>query len=404
MSASSAPTTGFRLFWACATLLAWAAFAALALHRSDAPIVLGRYSPGYAKLLAGVLAACTGLTFANAPWCLARIETWRRELLLVPVSLGVALLGAELFLRLFDPIGISYYAEIARYANDRVPGPELFYHQPRSTTRRYQDVEVRYNEAGLRDDPIAPKADGEWRVLVLGDSVAFGWGVQQEQIFSAVLQRLLAAELQRPVRVINTGVCSYNTVMQLAWLREHGFALQPDLILLSYVTNDVVPAAQVWSEAGGGSGQAPPFTHVAVSLLRRTWLYRLVVHVGKEKPLRSVPGLPGDPGWQASMQALRAVVEESQARDLGVAAHLWTWQLDASHAELLAHMRSAMAPVAVEETASWFADGSTGRWFNSAVDRHPNAEAHALAARRILESLRAQQLLPVDSRSVLSRR
>lgn len=405
MSESATPTAGLRLFWACATLLAWAAFAALAQHRSEDPALLGRYSSSYARLLAVLLVACAGLTLANAPRLLARIQARRRELLLLPVSVVVALLVAELFLRAFDPIGISYYAEMARYAKDRVPDPVLLYRHPRSTTRRYQGVEVRYNEAGLRDDPISPKADGEWRVLVLGDSIAFGWGVEQEKTFSSVLQRLLAEELHRPVRVINTGVCSYNTVMELAWLREHGYALQPDLILLVYVTNDVAPSAQIWSSADGGSDQGPPLTHVALSLLRPAWLYRLLVHVRQQRPQRSVPGFPGDPGWEASMQALRALADESRARDLKVAAYLWTWQLDASHAELLGAMREAIAPVAVEETASWFAGEEPLRhWVNSSVDLHPNAEAHALVARRMLESLREQRLLPDGSGSAPSRR
>lgn len=394
MSASAAPTRGFRVLWACATLLAWAAFAALALHRSEAPDVLGRYSLGYAALLAALLAVCAGLAIGNAPPLVGWIQARRRELLLLPLSLLASLLGAELFLRVFDPIGISYYGEMSRYARDRVPDADLVYRHPRSTTRRYQGVEVRYNELGLRDDPIAPKTNRELRVVVLGDSVAFGWGVEQEKTFSSVLQRLLAEELERPVRVINTGVCSYNTVLERAWLGKHGFALQPDLVLLVYATNDVVPALAVWSPQDDGSGQGPLLARILMPFLKRAWLYRLLVHVHQQTPARSVPGRPGQPGWDASMDALRALADESRARDLGFAAYLWTWRLDASHAELLAAMRSALAPASVEETASWFAGEPIQRWINSPVDQHPNAQAHAIAARRMLASLRAQRLLP----------
>lgn len=36
------------------------------------------------------------------------------------------------------------------------------------------DVLVTYNERGLRDRPILPKAAGEYRILALGDSVTLG--------------------------------------------------------------------------------------------------------------------------------------------------------------------------------------------------------------------------------------
>ena len=59
--------------------------------------------------------------------------------------------------------------------------------RPGSTTQRYQGVGLRYNETGLRDDPIGPKADGEFRVIVLGDAITLGWGVEPAATFPAVL-------------------------------------------------------------------------------------------------------------------------------------------------------------------------------------------------------------------------
>ena len=94
------------------------------------------------------------------------------------------------------------------------------------------------------------------------------------------------------------------------------------------------------------------------------------------------------------MAALRALVTDAQARGVKVAVFFWSSGVDASQAELLAATRGAVAPVVVDETGSWFAGEPVGRWMNSRIDPHPNAEAHARLAARMLESLRAQHLLP----------
>jgi lysophospholipase L1-like esterase len=383
------PTWGFRLFWRSAVLLSWLGLAALALHRSATPEVLGRWSPAYAAFLGMALALCIGLALVSRRASLARIQARSGEALLLAGAFGFALLSAELYLRVFDPIGLDYYTELLKYAKDRVPDPVVSYRHPPSTTHRYQGVEVRYNEAGLRDRPIAPKADREWRVLMLGDSLVFGWGVEQERIFSAELEELLAEDLQRPVRVINAGVCSYNTVTQLAWLRRDGLGLEPDLVVLVYATNDIGPIDAVWARRHEDPA-SQPFTHRAMSVLSRSWLYKLGEHVRRA---RTPEGFPGDAGWQASMQALRELVRETQAHGIGMATYLWAWRLDELQNQLLAAMRSALTPTRVEPVADWY-DEPVSRWYNSAADHHPNSEAHAVAAQRMLESLRAQGLLP----------
>ena len=96
-----------------------------------------------------------------------------------------------------------------------------------------------YNERGLRDRPILPKAEGEYRILALGDSMTFGWGVPQDQIFAFRLEQLLQARLQRPVRVINSGVGAYNTVQEVTYFKQEGVTFQPDLVMLTYVQNDI---------------------------------------------------------------------------------------------------------------------------------------------------------------------
>jgi lysophospholipase L1-like esterase len=365
---------------------------ALALWPSGSRDVLGRYSPGHAALLGAAFLAADLVLLGWLPPVAARLERRVAPALLALASLGLAVGAAELAVRALDLRGISYYTEMARYVASRVPDPELVYRQPSSATLHLQGVEVRTNELGLRDDPVAAKAPGELRVLVLGDSVAFGWGVAQEAIFPSVLQRLLAERLARPVRVVNSGVCSYNTVQELAFLRTRGLALEPDVVILFYVANDVgtheaFEAPPAWREL------PPP------ALLRRAlgalWLYRLADHAlryglaGTRAPRSEPSAQPGAPGWQASMDALRAL--EAHAREAGfrLLVFFGRWTPDPASTPLLDAVREAVAPAPVADTAEWFAGRALRPYLNSVVDAHPNAAAHRVFAEHMAEAVRA---------------
>jgi lysophospholipase L1-like esterase len=94
------------------------------------------------------------------------------------------------------------------------------------------------NSRGLRGPELVPKAPGEFRVLVLGDSFAFGLGVESNETFSAVLEKDLRAAAQRPVSVVNAGTVSFGTVQELAWLKAHADEVQPDVVVVAFYDND----------------------------------------------------------------------------------------------------------------------------------------------------------------------
>ncbi len=106
-------------------------------------------------------------------------------------------------------------------------------------------VEVRgsrvvVNELGMRDRPgVEPRpAPGTERVLVVGDSVAFGWLQDVENTFPRRLQGRLDAAAPGRFEVLNGGVPGYNAVSEAAWLREHGLALAPRTVVVAVNLND----------------------------------------------------------------------------------------------------------------------------------------------------------------------
>ncbi|MDD5216738.1 MAG: hypothetical protein PHN49_05805 [Candidatus Omnitrophica bacterium] len=69
--------------------------------------------------------------------------------------------------------------------------------------------QFRVNRLGLRDDDFSLEAPD---VIILGDSVAMGWGVDQDQTFAEILQQ------KSHLKVLNTAVSSYGTAREMRLL------------------------------------------------------------------------------------------------------------------------------------------------------------------------------------------
>lgn len=112
----------------------------------------------------------------------------------------------------------------------------------RKSTTRGNPLTI--NSRGLRDREYAyKKPDGMRRLLVLGDSFAWGYGVGDGEMFPEVLERRLAAG-NRPWQVLNSGVSGWGTDQEYLFLVDEGFRYQPDIVLLAlYLTND---PKEVW--------------------------------------------------------------------------------------------------------------------------------------------------------------
>ncbi len=92
------------------------------------------------------------------------------------------------------------------------------------------------NRFGMRYPDLPAKSEpAEFRVLVLGDSSAWGDRLERvDQRFSDVLERLLRRAFpKRRVRVLNAAVPGYSTFQMEVALRQKYLALQPDLLVLS---------------------------------------------------------------------------------------------------------------------------------------------------------------------------
>src|SRR5262249_13517688 len=149
------------------------------------------------------------------------------------------------------------------------------------------------NRYGFRGpDWTTEKDPAIFRIALVGDSHAFGFGVSFEQTVGERLASLLAVKTGRRVEVLNFGVSGYNSQQELAVFRSDVLAFAPGLVILLPCNNDHEPALRVDS-AGYlhwmGTGEAPssanrivyrPFgdtgPHPAHALLAESRLYRLL--------------------------------------------------------------------------------------------------------------------------------
>lgn len=168
---------------------------------------------------------------------MATPNSWLVKAVAILIGILLPLGAAELWLRL---TGFSY--PIFFHA-DSVTG---HMHRPHAAGwyREEGEAYVTINSAGFRDhEHTIAKPAGVVRMLVLGDSYAEALQVPMEQTFWAVLERELNACHvfgQNIVEIINLGVSGYGTAQELLALRTWGWAYQPDIVLLAFVTaNDI---------------------------------------------------------------------------------------------------------------------------------------------------------------------
>lgn len=154
----------------------------------------------------------------------------------VIAGVGASLLIGEVVVRVFHlaPVFDGVYQEKFQLSENLVLQYEL---RPGS-----RDGDVVISSAGLRDREFAaPKPRDVYRIVVIGDSVTFGFRLDQQQAFPKRVEALLNRHSppgSPTYEVLNLGVNGYNTTQVVEALRVRGLCFEPDLIIYAYVLND----------------------------------------------------------------------------------------------------------------------------------------------------------------------
>lgn len=151
------------------------------------------------------------------------------------ISIIILLLLGEAFLRIgaYKIVTFNSNAGFHQYDPDlgfiQIPNHEATF------KARDFNVLIKSNSHGFRDKEYQLiKGKGIKRVIVLGDSFTWGWGVEQEEIFCEVAER----EMEN-TEFINLGQNAYGTAQELLILKKHGLKFAPDLIVVAFYNNDL---------------------------------------------------------------------------------------------------------------------------------------------------------------------
>jgi lysophospholipase L1-like esterase len=277
----------------------------------------------------------------------------------------------------------KYAVGLKRIAADPAVGHE---HVPGSAARLMRS-DVNINSGGLRNREVTlEKPAGTARIMMLGDSIVFGWGVDQDKTMSVDLEKDLSAGGFGLAEVINTGVGNYNTAMEVAYFLKSGAAYHPDTVVLNYFINDAEPtptyqpvpwyARRFYAYAVSGG---------AWDIFKRSLLGGPEWHKYYADLYRD-----GQPGWMAAQDNIRRLA--AYCRENGIRLVMTNIpELHQLSPYPFVDVNAKLAAIAAAEGIEYVdllpavtGEAPDSLWV-TAPDPHPNAKAHALMARRLAD-------------------
>jgi hypothetical protein len=175
-----------------------------------------------------ILALCVALPVA----ALLFFGRRRKEIALVILSLLVSILMIELFLKHFYP---QFHEHDKMFEHDPKLGWKFVPNKRgafRYTNDQYHYIET--NSLGFRDGPPPSDQDDITKILVLGDSFVSNVTVEDNEVFTEIMERQL-----ENTAVLNFGVNGYGQAQECLLLQEWFPKINPDIVILViYIRND----------------------------------------------------------------------------------------------------------------------------------------------------------------------
>ncbi len=138
------------------------------------------------------------------------------------------------------------------------------------------DTEVTINSFGLRDkNRTLEKDNNVYRILIVGDSFTYGFGVNNNETYPAILEGLLnSLNSDNQFEVWNAGFASgYTEDTFYLYLRDIGLKFNPDVIIVGlFVENDILDFSRneyIFNDTGDLVRITSGFYHVEYGKLRR---------------------------------------------------------------------------------------------------------------------------------------
>ena len=204
----------------------------------------------------------------------------------------ITVVAAEVMIRFVSPQRSMYprWEFSSRYGFEPFESTEMVHTLPGQWRYIYSINEYRYRGEAV---PISDRYR-ETNVVVLGDSYTFGQGVQDNEVYTAVMQRILNPDFS----VINLGVGGWGLTQQIRRYYEFGRLYEPRFVILQFSSND--PSDNVrdrvtivedgrfrFQEAGGSTNHLRKYLSRSI-IFQKSQLYNLFRDAGYAFVNRSV--------------------------------------------------------------------------------------------------------------------
>ncbi len=175
----------------------------------------------------------------------------------------------------WDPKICGLYQEYPPHGYRLVPSKKTQYSYPRHNPRQ---LSLTSNSHGFRDRRELNKSDNRVRIMVLGDSMVLGQGVEEDERFTNILENM-----EPSWRIDNLGMTGFGPDLMLRALQEVGLQFNPDVVVFSMYTDDFRRVHPYYSGMGYRS---PRFTlrsgklvfipYPTLNTLERTHLFQVL--------------------------------------------------------------------------------------------------------------------------------
>jgi len=166
--------------------------------------------------------------------------SYKKNFFIFSVAVLVFFAAAEIAARVLTSFFMVYDVEMAEYAlrlQQSSENPFIGHvHKPGISPTRLMGVTLRTNSDGLRGPEYAVEKGAAYRIVLLGDSLTLGWGVDENKTFASSLEKKL--NTRRKTEVLNFGVGNYNSEQEVNLFFERAVKYHPDEVVLFYFIND----------------------------------------------------------------------------------------------------------------------------------------------------------------------
>jgi lysophospholipase L1-like esterase len=316
------------------------------------------------------------------------------KILVATIAVCAGLIAAEIALRFIvpfnylkppEPVSDDVWRELV---NQRSKIPGLDYELRPNIEKFAQNAMVRTNSYGMRDrERGMKKADGVFRIAVLGDSVTFGFGVENEETYPSVLDRMLnETDSRHKYEVLNFGVGGYSSQDEALVLRYKAIRWNPDLVVIGYVGND--PETEPIQPLHAYFHKPEWWRHSAVlRLMAKTKNTLDILYYGGGNYVRYLHNYP--PKWQTVLDAFKDIREVTSKENVKVVVAIFPRGNEVYDKVRAAATEFGFIPVAIREGFSGVSRNET-----RLPDGHPNKLGHRIIAEVLKNVLISQKLLP----------